>query len=345
MSILVKINNEIKATDEMYIKVNGEWKNIDLERRTEKILKGYIPPTSGTTYDLSATIPTTLNTGDIINCPYADTIRLITLPVGIYELECWGAKGGGYGSNTLSGGNGGYTNGLINLTSPQSLYLVTGGKGALGGTSGTHAGGYNGGGIGTAYSGGGGGATHIALASGTLSSLYADQTQILLVAGGGAGAASNNTYYRAGEGLGGGTNGTNGLSIMIPNSTNNYTKNFGLGGTQKRAGYVLNDSSICVGSFGQGGNAAGNYSSGGGGGFYGGGGSSNYGTGGGGSGYVNENRIISGYSTVEKNSTNPDVINFNGYIRITVLQAGVESGVYIKKNGEWRMLEKWHYLR
>ena len=290
-------------------------------------------------YNVGTNNPSVFNTGDIINCPYSNSIRSITLPIGIYQLECWGAKGGGWGSNSLSGGNGGYSKGLLNLIEPTTLYLVTGGKGTLGSTSSSHAGGYNGGGSGTGYSGGGGGATHIALASGVLSSFYANQTQLLMVAGGGAGAASNNSAYRAGEGCGGGTNGQNGLSILLANNTSNYTKNFGLGGTQKRAGYAMNSSSTAVGSFGQGGNATGSYSSGGGGGYYGGGGSSNYGTGGGGSGYINENRILNGFSKIQINSTNPDTINFNGYIRITVKYPGVEPGVYIKVNGEWRMIQ------
>lgn len=290
------------------------------------------------TYNITS-VPSSLAFGDIVNCPYDGTQHTLTLAAGIYQLECWGARGGGHYNNTLSGAIGGYSKGLLNLTSSTTLYLTAGGRGTVGSTTGTHAGGYNGGGSGTAYSGGGGGATHIALASGLLSSLQGNQTSILMVAGGGAGSASTGTYNRVSPGLGGGTNGSNGLSILIPNSTLNYTKCFGLGGTQTRAGYALNSSTSCKGAFGTGGNASGSYSSGGGAGFYGGGGSSNYGTGGGGSGYINESRIINGTSTIElQASTNPDTTNYNGYIRIKVKQAGIETGVYIKIKGEWRMI-------
>ena len=292
-----------------------------------------------TTYNIATTTPSAIYAGDILNCPYTGTIKSITLPIGMYLLECWGAKGGGHPGSLLSGANGGYSKGVINLTEETTLYLVCGGRGTQGSTTQNHAGGYNGGGTGRYYSGGGGGATHIALKTGLLSSLATDQTQILMVAGGGSGSASNNTNHRASLGSGGGTNGKNGNFILLPNSTANYTHYFGLGGTQTRGGYALNNNTVGVGSFGQGGTATGNYSSGGGGGYFGGGGASNYATGGGGSGYINEYRIINGMTKTETGTSNPDATNYHGYIRITAKLVGIEPGVYIKINGEWRMIE------
>lgn len=44
-----------------------------------------------TTYDLTTTTPSFIKTGDILNCPYSGTYKIITLPKGQYKLECWGA--------------------------------------------------------------------------------------------------------------------------------------------------------------------------------------------------------------------------------------------------------------
>lgn len=43
------------------------------------------------TYDLTTTIPSNIQTGDILNCPYSGIYKIITLPKGQYKLECWGA--------------------------------------------------------------------------------------------------------------------------------------------------------------------------------------------------------------------------------------------------------------
>jgi hypothetical protein len=40
------------------------------------------------------TIPSSLQSGDIINCTYSGTVQEINLPKGNYLLECWGAEGG-----------------------------------------------------------------------------------------------------------------------------------------------------------------------------------------------------------------------------------------------------------
>ena len=67
------------------------------------------------TYNLtSVSMPTTLEMGDILNCPYTGNKVSITLPAGRYCLECWGAQGG-YRSSTEYGGKGGYSKGILTL--------------------------------------------------------------------------------------------------------------------------------------------------------------------------------------------------------------------------------------
>ena len=35
-----------------------------------------------------------IKTGDILNFNYTGAVQSVTLPKGIYTLECWGAQGG-----------------------------------------------------------------------------------------------------------------------------------------------------------------------------------------------------------------------------------------------------------
>ena len=145
------------------------------------------------TYNLTTSIPDTnvLKEGDILNCPYSGTYKMIKLPKGLYKLECWGAQSGGYyENNQKEGKNGGYSTGILNLRENIKLYLYSGGKGnsanngyPSGGGYWARSGGYNGGGKGKQDSshnvGGGGGGTDIRIAS---KSLYAR----VIVAGGGS---------------------------------------------------------------------------------------------------------------------------------------------------------------
>ena len=56
-----------------------------------------------------------IKTGDILNFDYTGAVQSITLPKGIYKLECWGAQGGYSSSNSGievgMGGKGGYSAG------------------------------------------------------------------------------------------------------------------------------------------------------------------------------------------------------------------------------------------
>lgn len=214
------------------------------------------------------------------------------------------------GGSGRRGGQGGRVSGTIpaasNTVTP--LYLYVAGNGSEGTNA---AGGFNGGGRAggnRGNEGSGGGATHLATASGSLSSLSTDQSSVIAVAGGGGGGGG---YGGASGGAGGGLSGTSGGSGQGGG---------GGGGTQSAggsAGYDNGGSGSTAGSFGQGGQGgtAGNAGGGGGGGgWYGGGGGgsdtdsccADGGGGGGGSGYtasyvtnvVQETNISSGSAQI-----------------------------------------------
>lgn len=136
------------------------------------------------TYDLTITTPTSIQSGDILNCPYSGTYKVITLPKGTYKLECWGAQGGTYSTSNV-GGFGGYSTGVLKLTQQATLYLYAGGQPINSGIlNQTTPGGWNGGGSGrnctysnTTRGSGGGGGTDIRINS---TSLFAR----VIVAGG-----------------------------------------------------------------------------------------------------------------------------------------------------------------
>ncbi len=208
---------------------------------------------------------------------------------GIYQLEVWGAQGGQAKGNQyhFSPGNGGYSQGYVQLADNTTLYVVVGGAGGASG------GGYNGGGSSSGEGGGGGGATHIGKTNSLLSGTPKGNLYIAAGGGGGAGASHISNYYHNG-GSGGGTNGGNALCSPGGSSCAN-------GGTQSGgAGY------------GVGGSVTVNYNgAGGGGGLYGGNAGGNYNGGvggGGGSGYIDG--VIGG-------SMQNGVRTGNGYARIT----------------------------
>jgi len=120
---------------------------------------------------------------------YTGAVQTLTLPVGAWGIECWGANGG---SITSAGGQstGGYSYGQYNVITPGTqLNIFVGGVGnpATGITAAAGAGGWNGGGGGAAVGrsgAGGGGASDVrvgGIAAGNR----------IIVAGGGGGAA----YY------------------------------------------------------------------------------------------------------------------------------------------------------
>ena len=114
--------------------------------------------------------------------------------------------------NSYWGGTGGYSTGILSLSTPTSIYLYTGGQGNYSSDSEkgkTVNGGFNGGGSSkirwytSAYSsgGGGGGASDIRIGS---DSLYA---RVIVAGGGGGGESEEAGYY---GGAGGGSSGING---------------------------------------------------------------------------------------------------------------------------------------
>ena len=244
---------------------------------------------------------------------YTGSAQTLTLPVGSWSIQCWGANGGSI--TTLGGsGMGGYSTGKLQTTTPVTLNVYVGGAGAnaTGNTSSAGAGGWNGGGGGAAVGrsgAGGGGATDVRL-GGT------GATNRIIVAGGGGGAA----YYgstlisssvaagghggatTAGNGniinssgvitTGGGGQGANGATPGAASFiTSNGTSTGGGGGAY--SGGSLGQQGIgggAGGAQGPGGSGSTGSSAGGGGGYAGGAGGTQSGNtgvaGGGGSGYV-----------------------------------------------------------
>ena len=306
------------------------------------------------TYDITQTTPTKLKTGDIINVPYSGTYKTITLPKGIYKLEVWGAQGGSF-NTTYVGGKGGYSYGTLTLTDKETiLYCYAGGKGTDGTTSGTFAGGWNGGG--QAYTSSatydmsaGGGGSDIRIGS---TSLYAR----VIVAGGGGGAGSYSDSYRYSGGAGGGTSGATG---------GQYSTSYkaGLAGSQTGVGTsyygtTANSTSYgTVASFGTGASGSSGQIAGGGGGWYG-GGYARRASGGGGSGYVYTSSTASNYpsgclltsayyltdaATVSGNTSFVDYSGStvtghsgNGYVRITVVE--IKKDLKVKTKVEYTEL-------
>lgn len=143
---------------------------------------------------------------------YTGNVQAVDLPAGTYKLECWGAQG----NDTYEpgeAGNGGYSIGILNLTTNTILYVYVGGRPNntphVNVGSNNNVGGWNGGGQGIGAGGGGGGATDIAL-YGTNGSTDWNNTNHLysriIVAGGGGGSCNEDAGY------GGGTNGGNAVS-------------------------------------------------------------------------------------------------------------------------------------
>ena len=131
-----------------------------------------------------------LTTVQAFDFEYTGDVQLMSLGVGAYILECWGAQGGqgcdGTSASMLAGtpGKGGYSVEIIQLSTPSTAYIYVGGRGGNVTLSTPGTGGFNGGANGSrgnrngSMSGGGGGASDIRIEH---DSLYAR----VIVAGGG----------------------------------------------------------------------------------------------------------------------------------------------------------------
>lgn len=152
--------------------------------------------------------------GTVFNYDYTGSVQQVTLPKGKYKLQCWGAQGGNVsGSYTATGSKGGYSEGVLTITEPTTIYIFVGGQGtssSTSSTSGTANGGWNGGGASTRYSSydssgtygesyprPGGGSTDMCLVSSTMNyssgrtnRSSASLLSRFIVAGGGAGSSA-----------------------------------------------------------------------------------------------------------------------------------------------------------
>lgn len=139
----------------------------------------------------------------VFDFAYLATYQTWTAPrTGYYKIETWGAQGGYSHVNSFTNhnpGKGGYSKGVIYLTSGTQLYLYVGGAGnsvsnsnpEVGGTGGWNGGGDGGDDIGDGVgaASGGGGATDIRLSSGSWDDPDSLKSRII-VAGGGGGSGS-----------------------------------------------------------------------------------------------------------------------------------------------------------
>lgn len=174
-----------------------------------------------------------IKTGDILNFNYTGAVQSITLPKGIYKLECWGAQGGNRSQNSASAtvtgsGLGGYSIGTLTLTQLTTCYIYVGGQGGMSSSTDNVKveGGFNGGGFAfhesTSEPGnGGGGATDVRIAQ---DSLYAR----IIVAGGGGGSGEDNETGGYGGGETGGA-GFGNTSLTQASQTSGGTNSFGFG--------------------------------------------------------------------------------------------------------------------
>lgn len=308
-----------------------------------------------------------IKTGDILDYSYTGAVQTITLPKGIYKLECWGAQGG-YRSGSSYGGYGGYSVGTITLKKTTTLYVYVGGSGNTGGT----LGGFNGGGKHNTYNGGGG-ASDIRIDQ---DSLYA---RVIVAGGGGScGASSKQGMYGGGESGGSttqsyGSGGYGGAQTGVSNSSWQTTAQSANTTSQ----------SDCYAGFGFGGNGvyrSSGYGGAGGGGWYGGSGAYPDGSGdddrggGGGSGYVytsatatnyptgcllnsahylTDTQIIAGNTSMPSTSGSTETGHQgNGFVRITVIKAQSvnapvniggawkdSESIYVNIDGAWKEVE------
>lgn len=245
--------------------------------------------------------------GSVMNFDYTGSVQTATLTPGAYKLECWGAQGGNSNQSNGTygnGGKGGYSTGILNVSTNTTIYITVGGQGQNGILNTRTAGGFNGGGddYGTNNSGvggGGGGASDISLMSPVFShSSYfinniRDTNSLLsriIVAGGGGSAGYDVRNNAANGGAGGGTTGQDGLSNRVYHGTGGKQTTFGTGGSSEEP----NRYSVQA-KFGCGASASNStdVAPGGGGGWYGGG--LHCDSAGGGSGYVYTSATASNY--------------------------------------------------
>lgn len=139
---------------------------------------------------------------------YRGQSETITLEGGTYQIQCWGAAGGGE-----NGGKGSYVKGIFDIADETIIHVYVGGQGTEYSEINEENGGFNGGG--NSYQGfGGGGASDVRLYKGEWDDTTSLLTRIIVAAGGG-GSSKANAVSETGAGGNGGdfTNGFNGISL------------------------------------------------------------------------------------------------------------------------------------
>ena len=217
----------------------------------------------------------------------------LTLQKGIYQIDVFGAQGGGYNGN---GGKGGLSSGIMRIFEAKIYFVFVGAQG-LTETNGVPNATFGGGGSGYSYcdnqhvSSGGG-------ASDIRTSVH-DLESRIIVAGGGGGGGKHDFGYNNIGGSGSGNNGQDGQGKGISGS-GAFVDKTGLNGNVGKLGFGGNSTQ-----------ATSKDGCGGGGGYYGGNaGVSNAASGGGGSGFVKK-------SFFKYIQTETGVRTGHGYISIT----------------------------
>ena len=132
----------------------------------------------------------------------ATLVHTFTAPANVlYQLEAWGAAGGGSSEldSPTRAGFGGYTKGSLYLRQDETLYIYLGVQGRVGANSV-----FNGGGnYGNDNSGSGGGATDFRLVSGAWNDDLSLDSRIMVAAGGGGMLDYTNSHKQPGHHGGG----------------------------------------------------------------------------------------------------------------------------------------------
>ena len=258
-------------------------------------------------------------------------------------MECWGASGG----NHATSGKGGYVSGVINITTPITMYIYVGGIGILGSESNKN-GGWNGGG--NLYNGchtptenyTGGGATDIRITSSSWDNFISLKSRIIVAGGGGGGIIYISGTHPTYGGHAGG--------LVAPNNYSRLREDVFIAGATQTSGsksnkYVYNGETPGTdGLLGKGG-TGGTWGGGGGGGYYGGAGGSNAPrktsseptdgsktggeiAGGGGSSFISGH---TGCNAISSSSTSTNIVHtgqpnhYSGYVFTnTIMKAGNE---------------------
>lgn len=200
-----------------------------------------------------------VKSGQIFEAPYK----------GTYQIELWGAQGGG-----TDGGAGAYTSGNITLNKGEKLYVYVGEHKNNGNISSA----YNGGGSAQAENSNpsfpnrynsGGGATDVRLSGGAWDNTTGLRNRIMVAAGGGGSYSGTQADNAIAGGAGGALTGLSGLKI--PHDSEEVQ--IATGGTQTAGGKggTGTYANGFDGAFGKGGVASGKFLAAGGSGYYGGG--------------------------------------------------------------------------